>query len=624
MDYIYGKLSGVPSINELMDRVDTVEQEVNGLSDEVNDLSDEVGTYNDRITNLETNYESLNNKLNGKQDKLTEENAGENIEITTDPETGKVKINATTKNYNIGDGLNLDEDTNTISVDDVENLKYGKEEKLVYPEPETLVEDTDYLLKLDMGFDSEESLNDLSVIFNYVMQQGYHSRDLILYDNSASLLGGDLQLISEPIAVPNDPVEQVNNSDLYTKCLISFASQGDKYSPEYHQYFTFQFYNKTYWYDICSTNMETRETKWLNRWIEINYNNGGSFPSFPKGISNSGTKGGDLPAPDINVDLPSITTLITSQEDLPLFTYNEYALLPIRSRNSDNSIPTEVINALKNLLIKMSYVNDPSPVEEEITTKEKIDGFKDWTYETEIIEEIPLHTNLLASINWDKLYQSIGRYFEDDVYKNYNDDISIHIETGLTDTNNINYNEIIVYNMKEDKDLYTIYGLDPYYWSGAPSGYELPTYITVDGTQIKLNQWFYYDDSHNIVYVVDNEGMSDYPHDIDIYKQAILPKDEYYNYNEIMQTLVSTNTKQKPKKVKEFIDSLGYITDYPNADNDSGRLIVVLVDNDILNDEYFTKYDGYLYIGVEGLALQQQNSTNPIHIVDDGQISYEP
>ena len=61
-------------------------------------------------------------------------------------------------------------------------------------------------------------------------------------------------------------------------------------------------------------------------------------------------------------------------------------------------------------------------------------------------------------------------------------------------------------------------------------------------------------------------------------------------YGEIVTTLEGKFNSLEPK-----LNSLYYTTDIPISANTSGRLIVVLY-----NDESITKYDGYLYFLVEG------------------------
>lgn len=94
MDYLYGKLNGAPTINEIAKDIDNIKSD---------------------ITELQESYEELNNSLNsklGKDDLI----AGTNIEITD--EEGKKVISCTAEGavYTGGNGINIS-DENIISID---------------------------------------------------------------------------------------------------------------------------------------------------------------------------------------------------------------------------------------------------------------------------------------------------------------------------------------------------------------------------------------------------------------------------------------------------------------------------------------------------------------------------
>lgn len=592
MDYIYGKLSGVPSINDLILRVDTVEQEVN-------DLNTEVGTYSERITILEGDYEALNNKLDGKQDKLTEENAGENIEITTDPETGKVIINATAKNYNIGDGLKLEDDT--ISVNEftnepednsqgdtkvvtnntyIENCKYGVETITYYDPIETLEDNGNYIFKLNNNYTEDNFIERLFPIiecFDY-------SQNMPLY--------GPSQVISDGVLALNASNDDSNSSQIVNENNICYIDLCNSYSRYYSRiYFDIYFpaLDKEYWYVISEAVDEN--TSFINKWYEINYNNGGE-------VINS--KGFDILEP-VYPTTPSTMIELTSQEDIPSFIYNSQYVNP-----TSLSGATELIN---NLFKDICLINEPKTREEEITVKQKNSNIKDWTYEIKAEEIIPNETHLLTDINWNKLYQNAG-YIDESIYIDSQHFVRIGITTSISDDDYVRYNIVTVNTGNVFPGVvYNIVSND----------------ITLNGINILGNKWYIQNqETDEITYITDGEGNPSAP-DITLYKEYILPDEEYDNYYDlegIFKILVVTQTKTTPQKLSQFVDSLAYTTVLPTSSNDSGRLTIVLVDSETIED--IDKYDGYLYIGVEGLALQQQNSTNPTSSIDDGQISYQP
>ena len=530
MDYIYGKLSGVPSINDLMVRVDEVEQEVN-------DLSTEVGTYSDRITTLEGDYEALNERVNNKQDKLTEENAGENIEITTDPETGKVIINATAENYNIGDGLNLDEDTNTISVDDVENLKYGNVEKEL-----PLVDNEVYTLNQnwDINYDNDASLIQSAMSSRYV-----YANELKSTINDGQLLGRALNETSDS----NDTREEVMAIILSS----TMGSNGFSFITEN---------NTRYNYIIESYGNPT----YPDVPIHIDPIGGNSTGVSPKGVNLEGSA--ELSRASIYPP-----TLVNKWYDE---NYNEITNINERLKLTYNSLALNY-NCIE-LFKRM--INIPTVIENQ-TVKQKFEEPYDKysTFKIKTPDWNMMKEYYTASYNnWLDFYLDETRGLEMSCRRIVNPDDSVQ------------YALLIWLN--EGNDNWSNYAINE-------KAYE------EYGQTYKANTWYYQR------YDVDEPVELTEAPDIEV---SFNPS--YLNDIIIADTLLKACSKIETKDItkKEAVDSLAYKLNIPYSDNLNGRLEIILVDSEYI--EEVPKYNGYIYIGVEGLEESLNNGTGPI--VKDG------
>lgn len=532
MDYIYGKLSGVPSINDLMVRVDEVEQEVQ-------DLSNEVGTYSDRITNLETDYESLNNKLNGKQDKLTAENAGENIEITTDPETGKVIINATAKNYNVGDGLKLDEETNTISVDDVENLKYGTIEKEL-----PLVDNEVYTLNQDWGI----NLDDASLI-----QSAISSR--FIYANRPKSVISDGQLQGRELNETSDTDDTNDTNDTREEVLIiglsnTMGATGFMFITEN---------NNRYNYIIESYGNPTYPD------VPIHFDpiGGNDTGVSPKGINLEGT----AELSRASIYSPTLVNKWYDENNNEITNINERLKLTYNSL----ALNYNCIELFKRM------INVPTVIENQ-TVKQKFEEpydeysiFKIKTPDWNIMKEY--YTDSYDS--WLDFYRDETRGLEMSCRRIVNPDDSVQYAFLIwLDEGNDNWSHYVI-NEKVYED---------------------------DGQTYKANTWYYQRyDTDELVELTEAPNI------------VVSFNLNYLDYESgIADILLKACSKIETKEItkKEAVDSLAYRLTIPYSDNLNGRLEIILVDSEYIED--MPKYNGYIYIGVEGLEDSLNNGSGPI------------
>lgn len=594
MDYIYGKLSGVANVSELIDEVDELREEVGALDHKVDG-------YDELILNLQV----------GKQDKLT---AGENITIGLD-ETGNLVISSS--QYNIGEGLVLDEETNTVNIEEftnndentpipddnitrvvtnhtyIENCKYGVEEITYYDPIEELPtgeETGDYIFKLNNEYNEVNIYDRLNPLMFAFRNAGYRGRMYPLYYKDVNIIVDDLMALSSNDSineVQQDTQEDVNPNSVCTILLCN----------DIRTYFdlTFPQLDKEYWYVIGQYNESTGYFDFINKWYEIRYNNGGEQEFNPKNVSNDGnTRGGGSLEPLFPIyNTPDVMIEITSQEDTPTFIYEEAYI------NPENV--TGVTPLIKGLFKDICLINEPKIRREEITVKQKMDNLKDWTYEIKAEEVLGNETQLLPEINWSRLIQITGYDLNTAIYEDTSGSapVALIVDTcGEQDINGNWYSYVRLYDVAS-QTTYEI--VDTNIQLGSASGVQ----------NVIANRWFTLNPSTGVItYLVDEDNKPIAPN-ITLYKNYIL-SNEYYNFEDIFKILVVTTTKTTPQKLSKYIDSLAYTTVLPLEDNNSGRLIMVLVDEEYI--EEIDKYNGYLYIGVEGLEEQEGEKQSQVVI----------
>lgn len=203
MDYLYGKLNGTPSINEIEAQLDKLKE------------SDK---------DLYTKYSELNSALRNKQDKLI---AGDGIKI----ENNIISCTSQGETYEAGNGLNLDNNTFSIDTDIVatkEELNTKQDIISDLDEIRTGAEKGETALQNITSTDVINALGYTPGTGNSNFSGNYNDLngkpDLSIYELKSEAFSGNYNDLSNKPTIPTSTSDLTNNSGFITSSDIPVTS----------------------------------------------------------------------------------------------------------------------------------------------------------------------------------------------------------------------------------------------------------------------------------------------------------------------------------------------------------------------------------------------------------------